>query len=106
MYGGPGAAIATGISISLVNMMRLLEVMMFMKMQPFNRKYMKPLFAGLIVVLLSRFVKLLPSMEFIWVLYSGILVLLYGGLLYLMGFEEEDRAIFSMVKKKIGRIRS
>jgi len=85
---------------------QLLEVMVILKMQPFNRKYVKPLLAGLIMVLISLLVNLAPSMGFIWVLYSGILTLVYGGLLYLMGFEEEDRAIFSMVKKRIGRISS
>jgi O-antigen/teichoic acid export membrane protein len=106
LYGGIGAAIATGISISLVNMIRLLEVMVIMKMQPFNRKYVKPLLAGLIMILISMLLNFVPSIGFIWVFYSGILVLIYGGLLYFMGFEEEDRAIFSMVKNKVKSISS
>ncbi len=106
LYGITGAAIATGGSIAVINIMRLLEIRLFMKMQPYNRKYIKPLLAGLLAIAIPLFIASDPGTGFVWIIYSAAMGLVYGALLYLLGLEAEDREILSAVKGKVKALMS
>jgi O-antigen/teichoic acid export membrane protein len=47
-YGAMGTAIATGLALGALNIMRLLQVRLILKMQPYRLDTLKPLGAGLI----------------------------------------------------------
>jgi O-antigen/teichoic acid export membrane protein len=47
-YGAMGTAIGTGVSVSIVNLMRLLQVGILLKMHPYRWDVFKPLGAGLL----------------------------------------------------------
>src|SRR5205085_7379186 len=47
-YGAMGVAIATGLAVAVVNLMRLLQVRLLLKMQPYRWDVLKPLGAGVI----------------------------------------------------------
>lgn len=53
MYGAMGTAIATGIALAAVNLMRLLQVQLLLKMNPYRWDTFKPLAAGLISSLMT-----------------------------------------------------
>lgn len=100
-YGIAGAAIATSISITLINIIKLVEVKIFLNIQPYDHKYLKPLCAGLVVLIiyvliLSRIVS--PSK--LWFLKPAIMIVIYFGGLVLFGFEKEDILIFESVKTR------
>lgn len=96
-YGITGAAIATGASVAAIDIMRVLGVRMFLGIQPYNRRYMKPLLAGLVVIVIPLFM----GPRFGWIVCSIAIGLVYSTLLYILGFEAEDRMILSTVKGKI-----
>ena len=52
-YGAMGVAISTGIAVSVVNLMRLLQVWILVKMQPYRWDVLKPVAAGLISAALT-----------------------------------------------------
>jgi len=97
LYGITGAAIATGGSMTAINIMRVWEVRMFLEVQPYNRRYIKPSLAGLTVIAIPLFM----GSRLGWVICSVAIGLVYGALLYFLGFEEEDRMILSTAKAKI-----
>ena len=101
LYGITGAAIATGGSMAAINIIRLIEIGLFLKIQPYNRKYIKPLLAGLIAIAIPLFIGSDPGTGLVWIIYSIAMALIYGVSLYLFGFDEEDRVISSIVKGKI-----
>lgn len=97
LYGITGAAIATGGSTTVINIMRVLEVRMFLGVQPYNWRYIKPLLAGLAIIAIPLFL----GAHLGWIICSAAIGLVYGALLYILGFEEEDHVILSTAKGKI-----
>lgn len=51
-YGATGAAIAVAVSISLINIVRLIELYLLEKMHPFKLSFLKPLIAAMVSGLL------------------------------------------------------
>ena len=104
LWGLIGAAIATATSIGLLSIVRLLEVKSLLGMQPYNHKYIKPLLSGVIVLLIYLFVHLAhldSGTGLMWMIYAGILLLVYGGLVCAFGLEKEDVAIMAAIKRKL-----
>jgi len=99
-YGILGAALATGISVTLINVARLIEVYKLLKIQPYERKYFKPLISGLAgvtsVLVISRFVRSN------WVVLSGILLCVYVTSLLLLGLGDEDKVVLRSVGHRLG----
>lgn len=102
-YGILGAAIATGVSISVLSIVRLLEVRILLGIQPYNRKYFKSLLAWAITILIWTFIPASSKVEFIWIAYAITLLLIYAGLVYLLGLEKEDLLIVRAIKRKLLR---
>lgn len=98
-FGFIGAAVATSLVVTLVNLAKLVEVWYFEGLFPFNRQYYKPLFAGLISGISMSFIGSISQAHFFIVLSigGGVGALLYGGVLYLLGFEDAERELFSEV---------
>ena len=101
LFGAFGASVATAICISLLSIIRLLEIKFLLKMQPYSVKCLKPLFAGLIIFFVGLLVSTNASAGSIWVIYGCGLMLLYGGILYLLGIEKEDLVIIRAIKNKL-----
>lgn len=104
-YGVMGAAIATGLSLIFVNLLKLIEVNYLLKIQPYDNKYLKPLGA----IVLTAFLGLVgrtffhTTFEGIWPVSIVTLGLIYFYLLYIFGLSKEDRAIILAVRKKVKR---
>ena len=100
-YGINGAAIATGISIGVISILRLLEVRFVLGLQPYDWRLIKPLLAGLVISLICIFTKMNSGTGLIWIAYAGILMLVYGGILFLLGFEVEELMLIRGVRRKV-----
>ncbi len=103
-WGIFGAAVATLIGSVTINVLRVGEVWVLERIQPYDRTFLKPLAAGLGSAAIVGVVGLLvPSYAtFLWVTVGAILILgAYGGLLVLFGLAPEDRTVFVRIYQKI-----
>jgi O-antigen/teichoic acid export membrane protein len=104
-YGIVGAAIAFLASISVVNIIMLIEVYVLFKMHPFRRDLYKPVLAGgvafLIMFGLTRL--LAPAANSIVFPAAGSLIflLVYAFLVYLFKIGDEDKIVFKRIIAKI-----
>ncbi|MCD6216008.1 MAG: flippase [Candidatus Aenigmarchaeota archaeon] len=103
-YGVLGAAIATGLSLILVNIARLLEVYFFYRMHPYRYSYSKPIIAALGAIALYSLIDFViaPKGGFRFS-ELAILGIIYFLILILLGTDEEDNIVLQAVKKKIAR---
>jgi O-antigen/teichoic acid export membrane protein len=102
-YGIVGSAVAWAVSLVLVNLARLLQVWVLLRMLPFNRATLKGLVAGvgsLAVGLLTRWL-LDPPLR----LPVGAILLaaVYVGLLVVLGLGWEDRVVLRELRRRLRR---
>jgi O-antigen/teichoic acid export membrane protein len=101
-YAVVGAAIATMLSITLLNVMYLIEVYYFYRIHPFTLRLLKPFFggivAGLVSLLFLSFVKNDPIYTVPLAIF--VFILCYVILFYVSGFDEEDRIISRTILRK------
>jgi len=113
-FGAMGVAIATGVALSVVNLMRLLQVYAFLKMVPYRWDTLKPIAAALIsatltgglIYLLSfsnlslHFARVNLSLE---LLLIPVFIALYGGLLAVFKLGPEDQMVVDTLRRKLKR---
>ncbi len=102
-YGITGSAIAGMLAISLVNIIKLIEVYIALKMVPYNWKYLKPALSGAFTILIMFFLQIhittLIGLFFALILSFVIMLLC----LILFGVFPEDKEIFKMFMSKFTR---
>ncbi len=115
-FGAMGTAISTGLALCVLNIMRLLQVRIILKMQPYRWDSLKPVGAGLISSALTGGLLLLFNASHIRasiVLGHAILsaqlglipvfVASYIGLIILFGIDPEDEIVLKALRKKFRR---
>lgn len=106
-YGALGAAVGSAASIAFVNILRLIEVFVILRGQPYNRSYLKPVAAGLLAVAVvvgtGALLPTLPALARAAVL-SGVLCLVYLLALALLRFDEEDQVVLGALRQQIRRL--
>jgi len=99
VYGVMGAAIATGVSIMVIQLVKLIEVKIFLGFTPYELNFLKPIFAsmisGSIILLVKNYISI-PSLKFVF-LFILIFLLCYILLLVLFGIEKEERALLKHI---------
>lgn len=100
-FGATGAAAATGISIGLINLIKLIEVRMFIGIHPYNRAFLRPLAAGLASITIAMLIQYLFDGP--WVGFLGILAaaLTYVFTLLALGIDSNDQMIARAMFAKI-----
>lgn len=106
-WGVVGAALATTVSLSVVNLILMLEVFLLFRILPYNRSFVKPVSAALASFLaayvMSRMV--FPGNSTAGTLISaGVLVLTYAGAILLLGLSPEDQVVMDRLQERISRI--
>lgn len=103
-WGVVGAATASVVAIAVVNVLRVLQVWVLERVQPYDRTFLKPVAAGLGAFVLGQaLVNLWPADNLVTVaVHSLALVATYGGLVLLLGMPAEDRLVAQRV---LGRVR-
>jgi O-antigen/teichoic acid export membrane protein len=105
-YGVLGAAIAYLISITVVNLARMVELWVLERVFPSWLAYVKPVFAGLVSVGCGVGLKALVPVgsAFLPALVQGLAVLVvYVATLLLLGLDDDDRDILRRIRRKTGR---
>lgn len=102
-HGIIGAAIATGSSIAIINILKLVQVYFFLKIHPYKVSYLKPCFAGLLSFLIVYLIvyNLAPFSTVAIILLSFLFVGLYGVFIYLLKLEKEDIYILQLIYQKL-----
>jgi O-antigen/teichoic acid export membrane protein len=102
-YSIVGAAIGTGSSIAVINILRVIEVYYFMKIQPFKIDYLKPCIAGVLSFFLINIViyKIPPVSIFSMAVISFLFISSYTFFIYLFRLENEDKYILKLIYQKI-----
>ncbi len=113
-YGAMGTAVATGVALAVVNLMRLLQVWLLLKIHPYQWDVLKPMGAGvmsaLVIAALLYFTG--PSHWSIMVFKKQlslelalvpVFLAFYVGLIVLFKFNAEDTIVLETLRKKIKR---
>ncbi|MBN2435241.1 MAG: flippase [Spirochaetes bacterium] len=108
-YGILGAALGLGIAITIINLMRLLEIYFLFKIHPYRIDIFKPLLAGgttyLILLLLRNLVGKVTLDTAGNLLYivaaSAIFLFVYGANLYLLKISKEEKLLLERIKLKL-----
>jgi len=110
-YGAMGVAIATGLATCGVNIMRLLQVCILLKMQPYSWNVLKPIGAGAISVGLTGGLLYLLSLAHLSVqiykfhmsfelILVPVFIAIYFGLLALFKVSPEDKIVLDSLRRK------
>ncbi len=95
-WGIMGAAVATAISVAAVHVVRLIQVYVVLKLTPYSVRYLKVIIAGAVAGSVGVWIR--PALNDVHYLLSiavlsTIMVGVYGGLLWAMGLEQQDRTL-------------
>lgn len=100
-YGLIGAAWATTISMAVIGVLRLVEVRIFLGIQPFSLKLVKPLLAGIVayigLILLKPFILSYHTLVTLTLAVITILLLFVVSLLFLRPDEDDKEVIKSIL---------
>ena len=98
LYGINGAAYATLITLTIIGCIRVAQVRIFLKMNLFSFKMLKPLTAGAVTYFITANLKpILENYNFVVELLIAVpcSLLIYGLLIWLMRLDKEDKSFIS-----------
>ena len=100
-YGILGAAVATAVTLTLINMARLIEVYYFDGIHPLSLKTSKPIIAA--GIMLAAILVIQAVLDGLSSLLLGLVVapITYFGCLAIFGLEAEDKEVITMAKDNI-----
>lgn len=99
LYGIIGAAIATGTSLALLNLLRLSQVWILLRMQPYSRQYWKGAVAigcAFPVLVLGRGLPIASPIRIVLVGAGAFAVFIL--LIWLLGFDNIDRTLIEAIE--------
>jgi O-antigen/teichoic acid export membrane protein len=100
-FGALGAAIATGIAIFVVNVIRTFNVYRLFKLNPFDGKFLKSVALGLAAAAPAMALFFLLKRSTMVSIFATVLFLGIYALLVLKNLEEEDRVLLDRVRKRL-----
>jgi len=106
-YGAMGAAVAGGITISLINLMRIIEVYVIFHIHPYGWNYLKPLVAGLVAMVVGLAMSIFSEEYFYLfrlIILSAAIFGTYFVIIYVLGWDKADREVFLIMQKKLTSI--
>jgi len=103
IYGGLGAAIATGTSLVLIHIARLVEVCKLFRIHPYDINFIKPVVAGIITAFFALIIALLFDMNrwYLMIAFAFAIFLFYTIVLLMIGLDKVDKEILYVAKKKV-----
>jgi O-antigen/teichoic acid export membrane protein len=103
LYGAIGAAIVMGISILFINLLRAIQVYRVLRMHPYNILFLKPIFAGLLSIIISFGLNHLASFPTDWmrfIICTSTMFLVYVAIILLLKLEQEDKLALRNVLRR------
>ncbi len=105
-HGIWGAAVASAISITTLNLLMLVEVYWLMKIHPYNRHYYRVILCGFVTycffLLLDHFLPPLGAVARI-LIYTPLFLASFLGVYCLSGVDPEDRYLFGVLRERFHR---
>ncbi len=102
-YGVMGAALANMSAVVAINLLRALEVWVFMRMNAYDSSYTKPIIGGVAgaaivgALLWYTGAESYPALG----LLAALFLLIYISAIMLLGLNEQDRAVMAMMKARL-----
>jgi len=103
LFGIFGAALATGVSFTVISAVRIAEVYVFLQMHPYDTNYHKPFIAAAAVILLGVVLSPWIMATPYWIIGMATLFVIYFVVLFFLGLEYEDQMIWETIKRRIRR---
>ena len=103
-WGFLGAAVATGISIAGVNLIRVMQVYFTLRVHAYSWKYLKIMGVGVLAALSGLFIQnFLQDGHFFLslVVTAGVMLSIYALLIWRTCFEEADKMILKKIRQKL-----
>ena len=102
IWGKFGAAVATAISISSVEIAQFIQVRRILKMNPFTINHIKPLIAAAVAAMLGLGVLRFTKESAIVILFSMVsVVVVYAFMVVILGFSSEDKVVLQAIREKV-----
>jgi O-antigen/teichoic acid export membrane protein len=104
VWGLIGAAVAALSAASILNLLRLVEVYFLFRLLPYNLSFAKPIAAGLTALSVAESAHLLflPDTNLLYTAMNAtILLVVYAGVLILLGFSQEDRMVLARARRRL-----
>jgi len=101
LYQGTGAAIATLASMTFLGLIRSIEIWYILRLQPLSLKLIKPFLAIFVVLIVMISIKpfIMPFHTIISLIIASIIIgFSFLLLLWLIGFDEDDKQVISAIK--------
>ncbi len=89
IWGITGAAIASALSLLLLNLLRYFFLLVKFKMQPYNYKHLIIIIIGFISYLAARFVPEFKNLYFDIIIRSAIITIIFSLPVYLLNYSED-----------------
>ncbi len=105
-YGIIGAAIGSATALTILFVLRSVEIWIIHQMFPLNRGYIKILVAGFTTIVACLAInRVIFHWHTVIVLAcaAGLILIVYTGTLFLLGFDREDLTVLKAVKQKFER---
>jgi O-antigen/teichoic acid export membrane protein len=106
-WGLMGAATASLAAAVTINLLRLSEIFVLFRLLPYDVSFVKPVVAGLVTLAIAWGVRLFsPSRTSLVYTAMNVIVLLvvYVGMIFLLGLSQEDRAVLDRLRRRMGRM--
>jgi hypothetical protein len=91
--------------MSLVNIMRLFEVLYLVRLWPYDRSFLKPVVAaidgGLAAWIVGQLLPDLPNLVYL-LLCVSVLFGVYLGVILMLGLSDQDRVVLARLGKRLG----
>jgi O-antigen/teichoic acid export membrane protein len=103
-WGIVGAAVSALVIMALLNLIRIVQVYVLMRIVPYNSAFLKPLAAGLLAFLFGYFLKQRFSFEsgiLHLAVHTGILCIVFVGAIWTLGLSAEDHLLWSRIRSRI-----
>ncbi len=104
-YGILGAALALILSMVIINLVRLVEMYVLYGLWPYSLNVFNGFFAACIACGLVVIIKEFAFWgAYNWLISLFVLFGVYAGTLYFIGFNNEDKAILALIKRRVGGV--
>ena len=101
-YGVLGAGVATGASIALINITRLIEVYLLYRVHPYKLSYWKPFVSGIVAIAVWFGIKQVwAPTGWLWLGEIALFGMTYMLLLVILGLDAEDKTIVRALKGRV-----
>lgn len=104
-FGSIGAALSTGFSLAVINIIRVVEIYLIYKVHPYNIHYLKIIRSGLISIVILVLFEIIFSVDsqlIIFVVNIGVVATVFIVFYIFTDPLDEDKYLFETVKAKLG----